>query len=127
MQLDSAQILFGLRFSSLTVKQNPVGSSSGKLVGGQVNKTLDIKGLAIYCGTHKGIIESTSLDDETDYKFWCNEGSESNLFDHLLHPFDVSVSLVFNRAGKLDGDSPQYSIVAELTAMVGSLCSHVLE
>ncbi|KAK4834297.1 hypothetical protein QYF36_020421 [Acer negundo] len=114
-QLDSAQIMFSLKFSSLTImKQNLVGSYSGKARGGQVNKIVEIKDLEICCSTFQSDVNLLSLDN-VDSKFW------SNKFDHILKPFNVSVSLMINRSGKLDDDLPQYSINTELTRLVLSL------
>lgn len=118
-QFDSAQVLFGLQFSNLTVKQNLVGSFGAKMVGGQVNKTASIEGLEIYCTTSKGDIDSMGLDDAVDSKSWCSARNGGNEFDYLLQPLNVSVSLGVNRAGKLDSDLPQYSIRADLNELVG--------
>ncbi|CAK7357552.1 unnamed protein product [Dovyalis caffra] len=142
-QFDSAQVLFGLQFSNLTVKQNLVGkvlnsdnvvfamewkkqvevlrSFGGKVVGGQVNKTVNIEGLEIYCSTSKGDIDSMSLDDVLDSKFRLNARHGGYQFDYLLQPLNVSVSLGVNRAGKLDSDLPQYSIRADLNYLAMSL------
>ncbi|XP_048230004.1 uncharacterized protein LOC8267449 isoform X1 [Ricinus communis] len=119
MQPGSA--LFGLKFSSLTIKQSLVGSSGGKMAGGQVNKTVDIEGLEIYSTTLKGAIESTSWNDAACSTIWSSERSEGLTLEHLLHPFDVTISLVVNRAGKLDNDMAQYSIRAEITGLKISL------
>lgn len=120
-QFDSAQVLFGLQFSNLTVKQNLVGSFGAKMVGGQVNKTASIEGLEIYCTTSKGDIDSMGLDDAVDSKSWCSARNGGNEFDYLLQPLNVSVSLGVNRAGKLDSDLPQYSIRADLNELAVSL------
>ncbi|KAL5806155.1 hypothetical protein ACOSQ4_028888 [Xanthoceras sorbifolium] len=120
-QLDSAQIMFSLKFSSLIImKQNLVGSYSGKARGGQVNKIVEIKDLEICCCTFQSDVNMLSLDN-VDSKFWSNARGEGNKFDHILKPFNVSVSLMINRSGKLDDDLPQYSIDTELTRLVLSL------
>ncbi|XP_021627253.1 uncharacterized protein LOC110625875 isoform X2 [Manihot esculenta] len=118
IRLDSSQVLFGLKFSSLAIKQNLVGSSGGKVVRGQVNKTADLEGLEIYCASCEGAVDSESVDDTADSRY---ERSEGSTFDHLLQPFDVTASLVVNRAGRLDSDLAQYSINAEITGLVISL------
>ncbi|KAF2317618.1 hypothetical protein GH714_025698 [Hevea brasiliensis] len=118
IQLDSSQVLFGLKFSSLTIKQNLVGSLGGKVVRGQVNKTVDVEALEIYCTTSKGAVDSTSLDNTANSGY---ERSDGNTVDHLLQPFDVTVSLVVNRAGRIDSDLAQYSIRAEITGLAISL------
>ncbi|KAK3223080.1 hypothetical protein Dsin_010105 [Dipteronia sinensis] len=93
-----AQTMFSLKFSSLTImKQNLAGSYSGKARGGHVNKIVEIKDLEICCSTFQSDVKLLSLDN-VDSKFW------SNKFNHLLKPFNVSVSLMINRSGKLDDD-----------------------
>lgn len=59
-----------------------------------MNKTVDIEGLEIYCGTSKGAIGSMSLDDAADSKFWASARYDGSGFDHLLQPFNMSVTLV---------------------------------
>ncbi|KAJ8775429.1 hypothetical protein K2173_023194 [Erythroxylum novogranatense] len=114
VQIDSPQLLLGLKFSSLTMKQNLVGSSVG---GDQVNKTIEIGGFEIYCNASEGPLESTNSGDAMDYKSEGTARSDGSKFDRLLQPFNASLSLVFNRTGKLDGDLPHYSIAAELTGL----------
>ncbi|XP_010251472.1 PREDICTED: uncharacterized protein LOC104593388 isoform X1 [Nelumbo nucifera] len=119
-QSDSARSLFGLRFSSLTVtKQNSVGLSGVKLRGGQVNKIVEISSLGIYCSTSLGTL---NIDDDNgnDSQF-CNARFECGLSDYILAPFDVAVSLVVNRSGKVENGIPQYSVRAEINALVMSL------
>ncbi|XP_050228405.1 uncharacterized protein LOC126677693 isoform X2 [Mercurialis annua] len=119
MHLNS--VLFGLKFSSLVIKQNVLGSSVGKMGGGQANKTVDIEGLELYCTTFEGVKESTSLDDGAHSTCWYNGRSEDVMSDYLLQPFDVAISLMVNRVGKFDNDLAQYSIRAEITGLDMSL------
>lgn len=122
VQNDSAHIAFGLRFSALTImKQNPVGSFNGKVRGGQVNKTVEILGLEIYCSTSQGTLSLIAIDDAADSKLGGDARLEGNKNDYILAPFDVSMTLLVNRSGKLENDAPQYSINAELTSLVMSL------
>ncbi|KAJ0089376.1 hypothetical protein Patl1_33066 [Pistacia atlantica] len=119
MQLDSAQMMFGLKFSSLTImKQNMVGARAG-----HVNKSIEVKSLEIYCSTFQSDANLMSSDNTGDSKCWSivtAEGDESNKFNHILKPLDVLISLTVNRSGKLDNE-PQYSVNAEITRLVLSL------
>ncbi|GAV67143.1 LOW QUALITY PROTEIN: DUF1162 domain-containing protein/Chorein_N domain-containing protein [Cephalotus follicularis] len=100
-----AQVMFGLRFSSLTISnQNLVRSSSGRVSGGQANKDVKIKALEVYCCKSKEG-DLISLDFATN---------------NLLR-VDVSMSLSVNRLGMVDDDLPQYSISAEITSLIMSL------
>ncbi|KAJ4705606.1 Vacuolar protein sorting-associated protein like [Melia azedarach] len=122
MQLDLARIVFGLKFTSLTImKQNLVGLSVGRARGVQVNKIVEIKGLEIYCSTFQSDVNLMSLDNTGDSNFWSLAKAQGNAFDHILKPLDVSVSLLVNRSGRLDNDLPQCSINAELTKLVLSV------
>lgn len=88
------------------------------MAGAQVNKTVDIQDLQIYCTTcTRNADSTTSWDDAESFGFWCNGISEGQNFDHLLKPFDVSLSLVVNRVGKLDNELAQYSIKAEISGL----------
>uniref|UniRef100_F6I5I4 Uncharacterized protein n=1 Tax=Vitis vinifera TaxID=29760 RepID=F6I5I4_VITVI len=90
-----AHIAFGLRFSALTImKQNPVGSFNGKVRGGQVNKTVEILGLEIYCSTSQGTLSLIAIDDAADSKLGGDARLEGNKNDYILAPFDVSMTLL---------------------------------
>ncbi|KAJ9680062.1 hypothetical protein PVL29_019367 [Vitis rotundifolia] len=90
-----AHIAFGLRFSALTImKQNPVGSFNGKVRGGQVNKTVEILGLEIYCSTFQGTLNLIAIDDAADSKLGGDARLEGNKNDYILAPFDVSMTLL---------------------------------
>ncbi|CAI0559649.1 unnamed protein product [Linum tenue] len=117
---DSAQVLSGIKFSSLTIRQSPVGSRSTKVIGGQVSKTVDVEGLEIYCHTIEAR-DSTSSFGAIEAECCSSPRWEGKEFDRLLQPLDVSVSIVINKVGKLDGNLPQFSIRAELTGLVLSL------
>ncbi|XP_057987743.1 uncharacterized protein LOC110642362 isoform X2 [Hevea brasiliensis] len=120
IQLDSSQVLFGLKFSSLTIKQNLVGSLGGKVVRGQVNKTVDVEALEIYCTTSKGAVDSTSLDNTANFGY---ERSDGNTVDHLLQPFDVTVSLV---VWTLPSMGPFLSKKAQwLASIMVALCTRI--
>ncbi|OMO61086.1 hypothetical protein COLO4_33574 [Corchorus olitorius] len=115
-QSNSEQVMFGLRFSSLTMlKQNPVG-----LRAGQVSKIVEIEGLEIYCSIFKEADNMLSLINAEDSKSWCNSRSVGDKSEHILESVNVSLSLLVNRSGKLN-DLPQYSISAKITCLVVSL------
>lgn len=60
--------------------------SLGAIVrGGQVNKTLEIIGLELYCGTFEGPIDLMTVDTAR---------SEGKKCDSILAPFDVSMTLL---------------------------------
>ncbi|OVA10906.1 Vacuolar protein sorting-associated protein 13 domain [Macleaya cordata] len=118
-QIDSAQFVFGIRFSSLTVmKQNSIGTFSAKLRDGQVSKMLEISKLGIYCSTSRGLLHLMGIEDVGDSQLLSDARVGSDIHDYIVAPFDVAVSLVVNRSGKLENGAPQYSIGAELTALV---------
>ncbi|KAK8498349.1 hypothetical protein V6N12_032902 [Hibiscus sabdariffa] len=116
MQSNSEQVLFGLRFSSLTMlKQNSVG-----LRMGQVSKIVEVEGLEIYCGISKDAAKGLSLSNVGDSESWFNSHFVGDKPEHIVEPFNVSLSLLVNRSGKLN-DLPQYSISARMTCLVLSL------
>ncbi|XP_042498014.1 uncharacterized protein LOC122076662 [Macadamia integrifolia] len=118
-QTDMEWFVFGLRLSSLTItKQNIVGSSIGILRGGQVNKIVEISGLEIYCSTIPGTLNSVDIDNVGDSKVPTDPILGYDKYDYILAPLDVAVSLVVNRSGKIENGALQYSITAELTALV---------
>ncbi|XP_022765514.1 uncharacterized protein LOC111310374 isoform X3 [Durio zibethinus] len=116
MQSNSEQVMFGLRFSSLTMlKQNPLGLRTG-----QVSKIVEVEGLEIYCSKSKEAANILSLNNVEDSEPWFNSHFVGDKSEHMLEPFNVSLSLLVNRSGKLD-DLPQYSISAKITCLVVSL------
>lgn len=60
---------------------------------GQVNKTVEIVGLEIYCSTFQGIMDF-SVENDGNSKLLGNKGFEGNSYDYLLAPCDVSLSLL---------------------------------
>ncbi|XP_043712275.1 uncharacterized protein LOC122661037 [Telopea speciosissima] len=118
-QTDMEWFVFGLRLSSLMImKQNIVGSSLGILRGGQVNKIVEISSLEIYCSTIPGSLSSIDIENIGDSKVLTDPVLGYEKCDYILAPLDVAVSLVVNRSGKIENGAPQYSITAELTALV---------
>ncbi|XP_058105015.1 uncharacterized protein LOC131248653 isoform X2 [Magnolia sinica] len=120
----SAQLIFGIRFSSLTImtdsrpKQNSAGSCSGKLRGGQVNKIVEILSLGIYCNTFEEASNSLDIGNADGSQLCCDPHIVIDRSDYILAPFDVTVSLVVNKSGNLENGAAHYNITAELTAMV---------
>lgn len=118
---DAAQVAFGLKLSSLTMKRNPAGSSSGWARADQVDKIVEILGLGLYCSTIQGDQDLMSIGNIGESKLWNNASCDGNTYDYILVPFDMSVSLLLNISGKLDIGAPQHSVTAELKSLVMSL------
>ncbi|KAG4203337.1 hypothetical protein ERO13_A05G394600v2 [Gossypium hirsutum] len=116
LQSNSEQVSFGLRFSSLTMlKQNSVG-----LRMGQVSKVVEVEGLEIYCSICKDAAKDLSLSNTGGSESWFNSHRVGDKSEHIVEPFNVSLSLLVNRSEKLN-DLLQYSISAKMTCLVVSL------
>lgn len=107
--------VFGLEFTSLliqtdTQKQSFTISLMTRSRQDEVNKIIEISNVGIYC--HQ-------LEEEQDL---CHVGALENDHsrDYLVNPFCVTVSVLANKAAKLDG-TPQYDMTAELTALALSV------
>lgn len=111
LQSSSAQMIFGLKLSSLKIMKQMSVSTKG-----QVHKVVEIMGLEVYCNTSNG--GSSFRDNVRDSQCLSNASCESNHFHPILAPLNVSVSLSVNRPGKLDIDTPQWSVWAEITSLV---------
>ncbi|TYI33281.1 hypothetical protein ES332_A04G122300v1 [Gossypium tomentosum] len=82
MQSNSEQVLFGLRFSSLTMlKQNSVG-----LRMGQVSKVVEVEGLEIYCSICKDTAKDLSLSNTGGSESWFNSHSVGSILKGLGGP-----------------------------------------
>lgn len=114
LQSTSAQMIFGLKLSSLKIMKQMSVSTKG-----QVHKVVEIMGLEVYCNTSNG--GSSFRDNVRDSQCLSNASCESNHFHPILAPLNVSVSLSVNRPGKLDIDTPQWSVWAEITSLVGNM------
>ncbi|GAB4836767.1 hypothetical protein Ancab_001679 [Ancistrocladus abbreviatus] len=113
------QMVFGLRFSSLTImKQSPVWSSGWKARAGQVSKIVEIHGLGLYCSTSHGSLDLVCVDSAGD-PCMSDAMAEEDKCDYIVAPFDASLLVV--KSGKLEQDSPQYSVTAELEKLVMSI------
>ncbi|XP_040970368.1 uncharacterized protein [Gossypium hirsutum] len=90
LALPSEQVLFGLRFSSLTMlKQNSVG-----LRMGQVSKVVEVEGLEIYCSICKDAAKDLSLSNTGGSESWFNSHSVGDKSEHIVEPFNVSLPLL---------------------------------
>ncbi|KAK8326823.1 hypothetical protein V6Z12_A11G143000, partial [Gossypium hirsutum] len=99
MQSNSEQVLFGLRFSSLTMlKQNSVG-----LRMGQVSKIVEVEGLEIYCSICKDAAKDLSLSNTGGSESWFNSRSVGDKSEHIVEPFNVSLSLLALNSKKMIG------------------------
>lgn len=119
---DKGNFIFGLRFSFLTImtdsqKQNATLSTIGKSRSSQVNKSVEISNIGLYCDMLEGNLDPLDIDGTIGSQFCCDVNFNSERCGYLVNPFDVSISLLVNKTGKLDG-APQYAIIAELTTLV---------
>ncbi|KAF1899682.1 hypothetical protein Lal_00019812 [Lupinus albus] len=117
VQNDLGHIMFGLKFSNLTMKQNPIGSSNGRVRVGQEHKIVEIKGLEFYFSMFRGSMDLVTMNSVGSYSAG-NIGSEGKHYNSILSPCDVTLIISANRSQKLDDNTPQYSITAELTGLV---------
>ncbi|KAG8380914.1 hypothetical protein BUALT_Bualt06G0066200 [Buddleja alternifolia] len=117
----TAEILFGLKFSSLTImKQSPVGSYGAKVREGQVNKLIEVQSLELYCDMF-GKTNGSNTENGIDSKNMGSGSLEDGKYSSLLAPLNVLVSLSVNRSGRLLNDVPQYTIVVELSSVATSM------
>ncbi|XP_057532669.1 uncharacterized protein LOC130810577 isoform X2 [Amaranthus tricolor] len=118
--MPSQSVLFGLRFSSLTVaKQTIVGSVSSKARGDQVNKLVEIRGLGIHCTPLEGFLSSMDTASLGENELWQGAVADMDKYDYVVIPFDLSLQVT--KSGKLELDAPQYSVTAELPKLVMSI------
>ncbi|XP_027357140.1 uncharacterized protein LOC113866515 [Abrus precatorius] len=123
VQNDLGHIMFGLKFSSLTMKQNLIGSSNGRVRVGHECKIVEVKGLEFYSRMFHSSLELDLLITNSI----CNSYSASDItsegkhHNSILAPCDITLILSDNRSQKLDDNAPQYSITAELSGLVISL------
>ncbi|ONK64446.1 uncharacterized protein A4U43_C07F26050 [Asparagus officinalis] len=127
---NKGNFVFGLRFSILTMTtDNQKQSSSmsvGRLRSGQVNKSVEISNIWLYCNLLEDSPGLLGVDGTAGSQLSCDLNIESERYDYLINPFDVSISLLVNKTGKLDG-GPQYALIAELTNLVVSLNENQLQ
>ncbi|KAL9665135.1 hypothetical protein QQ045_020546 [Rhodiola kirilowii] len=127
-QCDTAQMDFGLRFSSLTIaKSNMMGSSfGGRVKGVLVNKSIEITGLELTFSMFSVDKCLTCIEDAGRSELQ-GSNNEENKYNYVLAPFNLSGSLVVNRSVGPDDDSPQYSLNAESPSMAISLDEVILQ
>lgn len=123
MQNDQGNILMGLKFSSLTITKQHLltGLSSGRGRVGQVNKTIEIRGLEFYSSIFHETVDLVALGNVGNSMSQSNIRSEGQSYKSILAPCDVTFMFSANRSEKLDDSAPQYSVTAELTGLVVSL------
>ncbi|KAI4331783.1 hypothetical protein L6164_016738 [Bauhinia variegata] len=118
LQNDLGHIMFGLKFSNLTImKQHLIGPSSGRMRVGQVNKSVEIRGLEFYSSDFHGTMDLVIMDNVANSDSQIDARSEGQSYKSILAPCDVSFILSANRSERLDDSSP-YSITAELAGLV---------
>ncbi|GFQ03174.1 putative vacuolar protein sorting-associated protein 13b [Phtheirospermum japonicum] len=115
------EILFGLKFSSLTImRQTSLGSSIANVGRSQVNKLIEVQGLELYCDILKKNDDS-STENGVSHMNMGMEKPEDNNYSSMLAPLNVAVSLSVKRSGKLLDDAPQYTINIELGCLETSM------
>ncbi|KAL6580641.1 hypothetical protein OROMI_008665 [Orobanche minor] len=114
------EILFGLKFSSLTMRQTSIGSSIAKVRGGQVSKLIDVRSLELYFDVFKENGDSDT-ENAVAYKNVGMEKLEYGKYSSMLAPLNVALSLSVNRSGKLLDDAPQYTVNIELDCLETSM------
>lgn len=121
MQNDLGHIMFGLKFTSLTMKQNLIGSSNGRVRVGQEHKIVEVKGLEFYSRMFHGSMDLVNMNNMGNSYSANSIRSEGKHYYSILAPCDVTLILSDNRLQKLDDNTPQYSVTAELSGLVISL------
>ncbi|WVZ95400.1 hypothetical protein U9M48_041168 [Paspalum notatum var. saurae] len=111
-QASQGNFVFGLEFSSLSVqtdtqKQSFTMSLMGRSRQDEVNKIIEISDVGIYC--HQ-------LEEHQDLCHVDALGNGHSRDDYLVNPFCVTISVLANKAAKLDA-APQYDMTVELTAL----------
>lgn len=121
VQNDAGHIMFGLKFSNLTMKQNLIGSSNGRVRVGQEHKIVEIKGLEFYFSMFHGSMDLVTMNSNGNSYSAGNIRSEGKHYNSILAPCDVALILSANRSQRLDDNAPQYSVTGELSGLVISL------
>ncbi|KAG8086661.1 hypothetical protein GUJ93_ZPchr0010g9710 [Zizania palustris] len=122
---DQGSFIFGLEFSSLSIQTDPKKQSFAMSLMAmsrqdEVNKTVEISNVGIYCHQLEGQQDLCDIGALTETNFSFSHGLFHPRDNYLINPFNVTVSVLANKAGKLDG-APQYNITVELTALVLSI------
>ncbi|TKY59210.1 putative vacuolar protein sorting-associated protein 13A [Spatholobus suberectus] len=119
-QNDLGHIMFGLKFTSLIMKQNLIGSSNGRVRVGQEHKIVEVKGLELYSRMFHGSMDLVTMNSMGNSSA-SNIRLDGNYYYSILAPCDVTLILSDNRLQNLDDSAPQYSVTAELSGLVISL------
>ncbi|EEC82816.1 hypothetical protein OsI_27603 [Oryza sativa Indica Group] len=122
---DQGNFMFGLEFSSLSIQTDPKKQSFAMSLmvmsrQDEVNKTVEISNVGIYChhlDEQQGSCDTGGLT-ETNFSFSHELAHPRDAY--LLNPFNVTIFVLANKAGKLDG-APRYNITVELTALILSI------
>ncbi|KAL6856895.1 hypothetical protein ACP4OV_018277 [Aristida adscensionis] len=113
--------IFGLEFSSLSIqtdmqKQSFAMSFMARSRQDEVNKIIEISNVGIYCHQLQEQQDFRHVCALTETQFSSSLGNGHSRDDYLISPFCVTVSVLANKAAKLDG-APQYNMNVELTAL----------
>ncbi|XP_040382901.1 uncharacterized protein LOC102719317 isoform X2 [Oryza brachyantha] len=121
---DKGSFTFGLEFSSLSIQTDPKKQSFAMSLMAmsrqdEVNKTVEISNVGIYCDHLEEQQDPCDIGALTETNFSFSPGL-AHPRDYLINPFNVTIFVLANKAGKLDG-APQYNITVELTALILSI------
>ncbi|XP_051121162.1 uncharacterized protein LOC127244726 [Andrographis paniculata] len=117
---EKEDLLLGLKFSSLTIMRQAIGSSSSKVRGGQVNKLIEVQNLEVHCENLRKTYSSSTKDVQR-YDNVGGQMLDDRKCSSILAPLDVSVSLSVNRSGNLLNDLPQYDIKVDMACVETSM------
>ncbi|KAG0501170.1 hypothetical protein HPP92_001242 [Vanilla planifolia] len=95
-------------------------SSVGKSKGGQVSKIVEISSVGLYCNAIVASQEPPDIPSMADSQKYYRTSSDFENCNFFLHPFDVKLSLLANKSGKI-GSALQYVVDINTTTLVISL------
>ncbi|TVU00729.1 hypothetical protein EJB05_53839 [Eragrostis curvula] len=122
---DQGSFVFGLEFSSLSIqtdtqKQSFPMSLMARSRQDEVNKIIEISNVGVYCHQLEEQQDICHVGALTETQFGFGLGNGRSRDGYLINPFCVTVSVLANKAAKLDG-APQYDMTVELTALALSV------
>uniref|UniRef100_A0A0E0LQM8 C2 domain-containing protein n=1 Tax=Oryza punctata TaxID=4537 RepID=A0A0E0LQM8_ORYPU len=122
---DQGNFMFGLEFSSLSIQTDPKKQSFAMSLMAmsrqdEVNKTVEISNVGIYCHHLDEQQGSCDIGGLTETNFSFSHGLTHPRDTYLINPFNVTIFVLANKTGKLDG-APRYNITVELTALILSI------
>ncbi|KAH9604179.1 hypothetical protein KSS87_004595 [Heliosperma pusillum] len=97
--------------------------SKGK--GGQVNKSVEIKGLGIYCNNFQESSDLIGTTADGKRQSWLDAQNDLDKVDYMVVPFDMC--LLVTKTEKVEHDAPKYSVTAELTKLAMTINPDQLE